>query len=268
MKKMIIWMQLVLLSSLIVSIANVSAEQPLPLRIVVNGEKISLPDAQPFIDQQNRTQVPVRFVAEGLGAKVKWDADLAQATLELGGHEVILTIGEKEYIVDGETKEMDTEAMLVEGRTFVPARYVAESLGAKVTWYESTFTVYIDSDMERGKDYGKERNVNGFIVPADTTLTVTDERESLNFEAQLIVDWLKPDVEKQKDDMESILLQKFSADTVKQVMDHIRTKKTKTDALEGLYVYDKGTDQYVSVGWTRGDLAGVWVYKKGINPLH
>jgi hypothetical protein len=168
--------------------------------------------------------------------------------------------------VDGETKEMDTEAMLVEGRTFVPARYVAESLGAKVTWYESTFTVYIDSDMERGKDYGKERNVGGFIIPADTTLTVTEERGNLNFEAHLGIDWLKGDVEKQKEEMENILLQKFSEEPVKKLMDHVRTKKTETDLLEELVVYDKDADQYFGVSRTWADGISVWVYKKGIKP--
>jgi hypothetical protein len=167
--------------------------------------------------------------------------------------------------VDGETKEMDTEAMLVEGRTFVPARYVAESLGAKVTWYESTFTVYIDSDMERGKDYGKERNVNGFIVPADTNLTATElGDDDYNFEAYLAVDFLKEDVEKQKEDLENILLQKFSEDTVKKVMDHIRTKKTNEDVLERLIVYDKNADQYIAIPRISGRGIEVWIYWKGI----
>jgi len=39
---------------------------------VVNGTKINFPDAEPFIDENSRTQVPIRFVGEALGADVSW----------------------------------------------------------------------------------------------------------------------------------------------------------------------------------------------------
>ncbi|NMB34104.1 MAG: copper amine oxidase N-terminal domain-containing protein, partial [Clostridium sp.] len=38
----------------------------LPLRVVVNGEKVIFPDIQPYIDSQSRTMVPSRFVGEEL----------------------------------------------------------------------------------------------------------------------------------------------------------------------------------------------------------
>ncbi|MCL2167428.1 MAG: copper amine oxidase N-terminal domain-containing protein, partial [Clostridiales bacterium] len=34
------------------------------IKVIVNGKDIRFPDAQPFIDSNGRTQVPMRFVAE------------------------------------------------------------------------------------------------------------------------------------------------------------------------------------------------------------
>ncbi|MCL2121884.1 MAG: copper amine oxidase N-terminal domain-containing protein, partial [Clostridiales bacterium] len=42
------------------------------IKVIVNGKDIRFPDAQPFIDSNGRTQVPMRFVAEAMGAEVEW----------------------------------------------------------------------------------------------------------------------------------------------------------------------------------------------------
>ena len=115
----------------------------LPLRVVVNGSKLEFPDEQPFIDENGRTQTPARFIGEALGATVTWDGNEKKAIFSLAGTTLVLYIGKKEYDVNGVKKQMDTEALLLGGRTFVPARYVAEALGATVDWDASIRTVYI-----------------------------------------------------------------------------------------------------------------------------
>ncbi|WP_236347657.1 stalk domain-containing protein, partial [Paenibacillus plantiphilus] len=45
----------------------------MPLRAVVNGDRLYFPDGQPFVDKQSRIQVPIRFIAEALGVQVSWD---------------------------------------------------------------------------------------------------------------------------------------------------------------------------------------------------
>ena len=115
----------------------------LPLRVVVNGSKLEFPDEQPFIDENGRTQTPARFIGEALGATVTWDGNEKKAIFSLAGTTLAIYIGKKEYDVNGVKKQMDTEALLLGGRTFVPARYVAEALGATVDWDASIRTVYI-----------------------------------------------------------------------------------------------------------------------------
>ena len=118
----------------------------MPLRVVVNGEKIYFPDAQPFIDANGRTQVPVRFVSEALGAKVDWNGDTKKVSVALNSRNVILTIGLKKYEINNQSYQMDTVALLQESRTFVPIRFVSEALGASVVWDQATKSVYIKFD--------------------------------------------------------------------------------------------------------------------------
>ncbi|AEV69347.1 copper amine oxidase N-terminal domain-containing protein [Acetivibrio clariflavus] len=118
----------------------------IPLRVVVNGEKVNFPDAQPFIDENGRTQVPVRFVSEALGANVDWNGDAKKVTVTLNSRKVVLTIGLKTYEINNQTYQMDTVALLKESRTFVPIRFVSEALGATVTWDQNARSVYIKFD--------------------------------------------------------------------------------------------------------------------------
>jgi hypothetical protein len=83
-------------------------------------------EAAPFISQ-GRTMIPLRVIAEALGAEVNWDEDTRT---------VMIT-------ARGETFKLDDMGIIVNGRTFVPVRYVSETLGAAVRWDEANQTVYI-----------------------------------------------------------------------------------------------------------------------------
>uniref|UniRef100_UPI00055015FA copper amine oxidase N-terminal domain-containing protein n=1 Tax=Alkaliphilus transvaalensis TaxID=114628 RepID=UPI00055015FA len=229
------------------------------------GERITLPDAQPFVDANSRTQVPVRFVSEALGAKVDWNSSQQKVTVVLNDREIILYIGDKNYLVNGASQEMDTEALLKEGRTFVPLRFVSEALGANVRWDGAIRTVYITLDGSEVTE-SNTREVAGFTVPTDINLTVVPIREDLNFEARFSINFLRPDVEQQKNDMEIILSQRFSEETVKGIMDHIRPKMKETDVLEAKRFYDSKTGQYIGITRSRGEAIELWIYKPGVSP--
>jgi len=92
---------------------------------------------------------------------------------EKGSKKLVLYIGKAEYELNGEQKKMDTAALLISGRTFVPARYVAEAFDATVSWDPDIRTVYINTNSKpAGKKEGT-KIVAGFEVPLDTNLTVT-----------------------------------------------------------------------------------------------
>jgi hypothetical protein len=107
---------------------------------VSGGSSVQL-DAAPTI-MRSRTFLPIRAVAEALGGTVGWDAATRTATVTLGGHQVSLQIGSNVAILDGVRKPIDsTDALVVpvilSGRTLLPVRFVAESLGCQVDWLAS-----------------------------------------------------------------------------------------------------------------------------------
>lgn len=104
----------------------------------VNDEMRAM-DAAPVV-RGGRTLLPVRFVAEPLGATVDWAAAERKATVNLGGRMIELWIGRNTARVDGESRLIDPDnrtvfpVVLPPGRTMLPLRFVAENLGCRVDW--------------------------------------------------------------------------------------------------------------------------------------
>ena len=121
-----------------------------------NGEKVDFPDAQPFVDEHDRTLVPLRFVTEKMGAAVTWDENSSTATVEKDGTRVDVTIGSNNITVtkngEASTVLMDTKAVLKDDRTFVPVRFVAEALGAWVGYSDLFNTAQIYDDVLTPKE--------------------------------------------------------------------------------------------------------------------
>ena len=103
----------------------------------VNGTQIMLPVSPYLKASVGRTLVPVRFVSEGLGANVLWVDNTRQVIITQPGVEIILTIGSATAYVNGIAQTLDCPAEITGNTTFVPLRFVSETLGAKVTYNES-----------------------------------------------------------------------------------------------------------------------------------
>lgn len=94
-------------------------------------------DVAPFIDPAtNRTMVPLRVIAEGLGAEVDFCDETRTVTIVQNGTELTLTI---DVPLPG---DLGTP-VIVNERTFVPARYVMELFDATVRWDEVAQAVYV-----------------------------------------------------------------------------------------------------------------------------
>jgi len=102
-------------------------------------------DVAPYI-KSGRTYVPVRYLGYVLGvaeADVVWDEGSQKVTLTKGDNVVELTIGNTTVTVNGEAQTMDVAPEITNGRTMLPARYVAEGLGYEVGWDPGSRTVLI-----------------------------------------------------------------------------------------------------------------------------
>ncbi|MBQ3110796.1 MAG: copper amine oxidase N-terminal domain-containing protein [Clostridia bacterium] len=102
---------------------------------------------------EGRTLVPLRSVFEALGATVEWNNEKRAAISEKGDLVVVVAIDSKEMMVDGTPKAIDVPAQIMNGRTMVPVRAVAEAFGCKVEWDNATRTVIITTaTVEQGED--------------------------------------------------------------------------------------------------------------------
>lgn len=266
MRKSALFLAVVFIMGMLLSTMPFAAA--IPISVVVDGKDIDFPDSQPFIDTQGRTQTPARFIGEALGAIAAWDGKAKKATFEKGGKKLILYIGKKEYELNGQKKQMDTAALLKESRTFVPARYVAEAFGATVRWDSAIKTVYIDTSKvpQPTSTPGGTENIAGFIVPKGIDLAVIAEKDDDTYDLYININFLRNDIEKQKNDAEKILLQKFSPDSIKQVMDYVRSKVNPDYILEQKVIYDKSSNRYIVIQKSVSNTITLWISQKGVKP--
>ncbi len=81
----------------------------------------------------NRTMVPLRFIAESMGFFVDWDP-ISRTVIIGEGNYILLPIGSSTATVNGVGVSLDSPAIIENSRTLVPIRFVSENLGAKVDW--------------------------------------------------------------------------------------------------------------------------------------
>ena len=58
------------------------------LCLMLDGNEVVFPDAQPFVDKRDRTLVPLRFISEMLACDVDWDKDTKTVTITSPGDAV------------------------------------------------------------------------------------------------------------------------------------------------------------------------------------
>lgn len=112
------------------------------IKIIVNGEELIL-DAEPLL-VNDTILVPIRPIFESLGMRLIWENERGVVTTTTAIGEVKIRIGSDIAVLgDGTVNLMPTYPRIVNGRTMVPIRFVAETMKADVNWSEGTRTVSI-----------------------------------------------------------------------------------------------------------------------------
>lgn len=156
MKKTKKYLVLFLSFLLLLSTVNVFAvrhkDRDIPLNGIIVNDHIVYSDVYPYI-KNNRTYVPIRFIAEELGYDVKWDGANRKVTMTNDGTTVELTIGSNKMKVNGKTVLLDAPAEIRDDRTFVPLRAIAEAFGEKVDYSKDYKAVYIGDNPKYNAFY-------------------------------------------------------------------------------------------------------------------
>ena len=114
------------------------------IHVIYNGTRISFGayGQNPEIIS-GRTMVPLRSIFEAMGANVMWDNSTKTVTATRGEVTIVLTLGQNTMYVNGEAVALDIPATLINGRTMVPTRAIAEAFSANVDWVSTARTVLI-----------------------------------------------------------------------------------------------------------------------------
>ncbi|MGI5838950.1 MAG: stalk domain-containing protein [bacterium] len=158
--------------------------------VTVGGEQL-VTDVDPII-KEGRTLVPLRAIFEALGAAVDYDFATGRITGTKDDTTIVLTLNEKTVFVNGQAGTIDVAPLAVSGRTMVPTRFIAQSLGATVDWSEDANTVRITPAGRPAPDLAVHFLAVG---QADCILIKMGEKAMLidagnNADADLILDYL------------------------------------------------------------------------------
>ena len=137
------------------------------ISLQINGSEISAEVPPTIID--GRTMVPVRAIFEAVGANIDFDAETKTITARNGDTTVNMTVGANAVTVNNKEVQLDAPAVIVNGRTLAPARFVAETFGYTVQW---------DAENKIVKINGKESSTE---TTTETTTKATATSSSKKY---------------------------------------------------------------------------------------
>ncbi|WP_206659753.1 copper amine oxidase N-terminal domain-containing protein [Acetivibrio mesophilus] len=187
--------------------------------VIVNGEKVKIDVPAQLVN--NRTMVPLRFIAQVLKQSVEWDEELSAVIIDDDDEDDIdvdelIKAFRKELkakhnnkharkalikelsklkkknndklipvFVNGEDIEFDVPPVIKDGRTLIPVRAVTNALGATVEWYSETKTVNIKKTVSESV-YGKTTTTSIEITLDSNIVVVNGKMVEIDVPAQLV----------------------------------------------------------------------------------
>ncbi|SYX84768.1 stalk domain-containing protein [Paenibacillus alvei] len=115
------------------------------ITVSIDGQKLTF--SKPPVIENGTTLVPFRTIFEELGLNVGWNPTTNTVIGKNDEVSIQLKIGNKETTVNGKVITLAVAPKVVENTTFIPLRFVAEASGAKITWNDETYQIYILSSL-------------------------------------------------------------------------------------------------------------------------
>ena len=113
------------------------------LVVWVDGKPVKFADnAEPMV-YRGRVMVPMRGIFEALGATLTYDPTTRTVQAQRGNEAVELTFGSKIAKKNGAEILLDTPPSIIKNVTYVPMRFIAESLGAKLAYDKANMKLEI-----------------------------------------------------------------------------------------------------------------------------
>ncbi len=119
--------------SLLLLSPQIASAETKHIQVQINGETLMTDVAPVMID--GRVMVPFKAIFTALGVTdIVWEDQTKTVKAAKGETTIELQIDRNIAIVNGQEIELDVTPQIVNGRTLVPARFVAETLDMDVQW--------------------------------------------------------------------------------------------------------------------------------------
>ena len=145
----------------------------------VNNSKAQIDASNPevtAISKNNRTLIPVRFVAESLGAKVAWEEKSSTVTMTFKGKILKLVLGSDKMQDKNKKYILEAPAEKINNRTYIPLRAVTEAFGKKVFYDRGLIII---SNKDKIFDISKEKGLVDQVIAKVNNLPVVGSKEKL-----------------------------------------------------------------------------------------
>lgn len=129
---------------------SIAMEKNTKISVILNNDEITFSDktGYPFLDKNQRLQVPFRVILEKFGAKVTWNDSEKMATAKKGDITIKVPIGKKYIYRNNDLIINDTQSVIVNDRTYLPIRVVMEAFNCSVDWSDNEQSLYIKNQID------------------------------------------------------------------------------------------------------------------------
>jgi len=232
-----------------------------PVSLQVDGTPVES-DVPPVIIKE-RTLIPARAVLESMGATVNWDENARLVEITMGTSNVKLTIDSDTAFVNGASVNMDVPAMIVDSRTLIPVRFVAESLSCGVGWDDVSRTVILTSPAinentainaievkEQSDHYRVTIQGEDVIEGYQSFAYDSPQRFGVDIKSAVLA---MDEVEADNDIIKTVRFSQFESDTVRVVIDleeKVAGKVSFSSDKNSIYIdfYKDQVDKYENLG--------------------
>ncbi len=223
------------------SYADADIEEGTNVKIVIDGKQGIYSSAPIYVN--GSTMLPLREVLVNLGVQndndhIAWNNKDKSVTVIKDSIKLYLKIGSSYALVNGVKKKLDASPVSYNGKTYIPARFVAESFGKSVLWDSISSTVVIYNQSVRDKIWNILYNTDNIIENSKgykmSGQFEIDEGHSEKYNVDF------------KADMQNKLIQ-FKGSSLIEVNDDIYERKTQT-------YYCKGSMYRFDSTWTKSNI--------------
>lgn len=150
--------------------------------LTINNPVMSVNGIEHSIDNEGtvpiiineRTLLPVRAVVEAMGGTVEWNGDTQTVTLNRNSDTINLIIGSQTAYLNDKAEVIDTAPTILNNRTMLPIRFIAENFGFTVNWDNEHQTVTI-SEQKADNSQPAVSTPNPTTEPQPTETTIPEE---------------------------------------------------------------------------------------------